>query len=81
MKMMKWKLAELMARHRVTGRDLAKKIGKHENSITRLKGETSMPKISGEDLETLLLGIEELAEESTKNRPLQLSDLLEWERG
>lgn len=79
--LIRWKLAELMARHKVTGRDLAQKLGKNESSITRLKGAVKLPKLGGDEVEALLIAIEELAAEETKHRPLTLADLIEWERG
>lgn len=78
--LIKWKLAELMARHRVTGRELSKVIGRTESAITKLKRVNELPKLSGTDLENLLLGIEQLADKETLSNPLQLEDLVEWVR-
>ncbi|NEP56833.1 MAG: helix-turn-helix domain-containing protein [Symploca sp. SIO2G7] len=78
--LIKWKLAELMAKHRVTGRELSKVIGRTESAITKLKGAKELPRLSGNDLEKLLLGIERLADEDTLTRPLTITDLVEWER-
>ena len=78
--LIKWKLAELMARHKVTGRDLAQRLGKNESSITRLRGAVKLPKLSGDDLEKLLLAIEQLADQETLTRPLRIEDLVEWDR-
>jgi putative transcriptional regulator len=45
----KWRLRELMARHRVSNRDLAEVLQKHETTIARLKGD-DMPTLNGQTL-------------------------------
>ena len=51
--MLRWKLREVMARQKVTNRELAQRIKVHETSISRLKGQDTMPRIDGETLENL----------------------------
>jgi putative transcriptional regulator len=51
--MLRWKLREIMARKRITNRELAELIGNHETSISRLKNQDTMPRIDGETLESL----------------------------
>lgn len=79
--LIKWKLAELMARHRITGKAMAEKLQKSETSIAKLRKATKMPRLNSDDLEKLLIAVEELADSETKFRTLELSDLIEWERG
>ena len=49
----RWKLREVMARKKVTNRALAKSLGMHEGSISRLKGLDEMPQIDGKTLSKL----------------------------
>lgn len=51
--MIVWRLRELMARKKVTNRELAKDLGRHETSISRLKSGDRMPQIDGEMLEEI----------------------------
>jgi putative transcriptional regulator len=52
-----WRMAELMARKRITNRDLSKAIGLHETSISRLKSAETMPRLDGEQLSLLCWGL------------------------
>ncbi len=51
--MLRWRLREVMARDRVTNRELAERLGVHETSVSRLKTSDTMPRIDGEQLEKL----------------------------
>lgn len=51
--LIRWKLREVMARKKVTNRDLAQAIGIHEGSVSRLKSADEMPRIDGKTLEQL----------------------------
>lgn len=46
----RWKLREIMAREKMTNRELAAKIGMHENSVSKLKSQDTLPRIGGETL-------------------------------
>lgn len=48
-----WRLRELMARQKMTNRKLAQLTGMHENSISHLKKQDTLPEIGGETLEKL----------------------------
>jgi len=48
-----WRLNELMARHRVTGKDLADALGVSTNAVSSLKNSETMPKINGEKLDAI----------------------------
>lgn len=42
-----------MAQKRISNRALAKKLGRHETSVARLKAPDIMPRLDGRDLESL----------------------------
>lgn len=72
-----WRLRELMARHKMTNRKMAQLTGMHENSISHLKKQDTLPEIGGETLEKLCHAlnctpgdlIEYLPEVSDRNEP------------
>ena len=49
----KWRLNRLMAERRISGKDLAKEINVHPNTIYRLRRTDEMPSIDGNMLEKL----------------------------
>ncbi|AFY85489.1 putative transcriptional regulator (plasmid) [Oscillatoria acuminata PCC 6304] len=49
----RWHLERIMEERRWTNRALGKEIGKHENSISRLKKHKNMPQITGDLLASL----------------------------
>jgi putative transcriptional regulator len=49
----RWKMGELMEKKRWTNRALAKEIGKHETTVSRLKKKDIMPQIDSELLGAL----------------------------
>ncbi|HYX18568.1 MAG TPA: helix-turn-helix transcriptional regulator [Nostoc sp.] len=56
----KWRLNRLMAERRISGKDLAKELNVHPNTIYRLRRTDEMPSIDGNMLEKLcnVLGCE-----------------------
>lgn len=52
-RMLRWKLREVMARGKLTNRELAQTMGVHETSISRLKTADTMPRIDGDTLNHL----------------------------
>ena len=48
--MLRWRLREIMARSRITNRELAQRLHRHETSISRMKNSDTMPKMDGGDL-------------------------------
>jgi DNA-binding Xre family transcriptional regulator len=70
----RWKLAELMARHKVTNKEMAEYLGMRPNSITDLKKADSMPRINGEQLDRIAAALSAL---SKINEPVKGLDLLE----
>lgn len=59
--MIRWKLNELMARHRITNRSLGEQLGKHETSVSRMRTTDKMPRIDGDDLNELCKALTLLA--------------------
>jgi putative transcriptional regulator len=57
----KWKLAELMARHRISNKELAAYLDMRPNSITDLKRAESMPRINGEQLDRIAAAVTALS--------------------
>ena len=51
--MLRWRLREIMARGRITNRELAERLHKHETSISRMKNSDIMPRMDGDELNSL----------------------------
>ncbi len=51
--MLRWRLREVMARGRITNRELAERLQKHETSISRMKNSDVMPRMDGDELNSL----------------------------
>lgn len=51
--MIKWNLNRIMAEKRITGRELAEKLGVHQNTISRLRRAEVMPLLDSEKLSLL----------------------------
>lgn len=51
--MLRWRLREIMARGRITNRELAQRFHRHETSISRMKNSDTMPKMDGDELNSL----------------------------
>lgn len=56
-----WRLNELMARHRVTGKELADEIGVSANAVSALRKAETMPKINGERLDQIAAALTKLS--------------------
>lgn len=61
--MLRWRLRELMARGRITNRELAERLQKHETSISRMKNSDTMPRMDGDELNSLCNALTELFRE------------------
>lgn len=68
----RWKLSELMARHRIKGKDLANYLGISANSVSALKRAEIMPEIGGERWEQICEAINELSCRNEKCTPFDL---------
>lgn len=61
--MLRWKLREVMARGKLTNRELAQAMGVHETSISRMKTSDTMPRIDGDTLNNLCNALTKLFRE------------------
>jgi DNA-binding Xre family transcriptional regulator len=52
-----WRLAVLMAEHKVSNKALAEAVGLFPTSISRLKTADRMPRLSGDQLDALAAGL------------------------
>jgi len=68
-----------MARHRVLAKDLAGFIGISSNAISNLRKSDNMPRVDGERLEQLCVGITRLSKIGQKVTPYDLIEYLEDE--
>jgi DNA-binding Xre family transcriptional regulator len=76
--MIKWKLAELMARHRIKAKDLAIQLEINPTAVSNLKSARTMPRFDGDRLSQLLTALNQLADKKTIESPIGLLDLLEY---
>jgi len=67
-----WRLNELMARHRVTGKDLADALGISTNAVSSLRNSETMPKINGERLDAIAEALTRLSQISETVRGIDL---------
>jgi len=68
-----------MARHRVLAKDLADFIGVSRNAMSTLKKSDNMPRVDGERLEQLCIGITRLSKIGEKVTPYDLIEYIEDE--
>jgi putative transcriptional regulator len=73
--LIRWKLGEIMARHRVKGKDLATFLGVSANAMSSLRNALTMPEIGGDRWEQICAGINEL---STIGETITPFDLIEY---
>lgn len=76
--MHRWKLRELMSRHKIKNRDLAVLMGKHVTSISRLKSADLMPRMNGEEFDELCDCLTLALKDIGVDRVVTHSDLLEY---
>ncbi|GGA46314.1 helix-turn-helix transcriptional regulator [Okeania sp. KiyG1] len=72
-----WRLAELMARYRISGEELAKYLDISSNAVSNLKRADTMPRIDGEKLGAILDGLNLLAKK--KEKDITPADLFEYQ--
>lgn len=77
-RMILWKLKAFMDKYRITNRELSSRLGKHENSISRLKNKATMPKIDGGELNNICSALEECLQELGVPKPVEIEDLVEF---
>lgn len=81
--MIRWKLRELMAKYKITNRQLAEALDKHETSISRIKTSDTMPRLDGEQLNDICQGLTICLWKKRINRLITPEDLIEytWDGG
>ncbi len=70
----RWRMSELMSRHRVTNKELAEHLDMRPTSIGDLRRSETLPRIGGEKLDELAAAITSL---SKIGEPVRGIDLLE----
>lgn len=73
----RWKLNEVMARHRVKGKDLADYLGITPNSVSLLKKATVLPEIGSERWVEICAGINELSQINESITPFDMVEYVE----
>ena len=76
--MIRWKLRELMARGKVTNRELATHTNHHETSISRLKMTDTMPRLDGSMLNALCVALSKIFQEKNLGDIITPADLIEF---
>ncbi len=76
--MLRWKLREVMARAKITNRELAQALGVHETSVSRMKTADTMPRIDGDTLDNLCNCLVKLYKEKGISEIVMPSDLFEF---
>ncbi|MDJ0590012.1 MAG: helix-turn-helix transcriptional regulator [Pleurocapsa sp. MO_226.B13] len=76
--MLRWKLREVMARAKITNRELAQALGVHETSVSRMKTADTMPRIDGDTLDNLCNCLVKLYKDKGISEIVMPSDLFEF---
>ena len=75
--MLRWRLREIMARGRITNRELAQRLHRHETSISRMKNSDTMPKMDGDELNILCNVLTEMLKERGQEVVITHVDLIQ----
>lgn len=73
--LIRWRLNEIMARHRVLARELAKEMNTSDNAISNLRRAETMPRIDGKKFEHLCISLTKLSKIRESVTPY---DLIEY---
>ncbi len=76
--MLRWKLREVMARVKMTNRELAQVLGVHETSVSRMKTADTMPRIDGDTLNHLCNGLNHIYRTRGVGVVIYPADLFEY---
>ncbi|MGB5712241.1 MAG: helix-turn-helix transcriptional regulator [Waterburya sp.] len=76
--MLRWKLREVMARAKITNRELAEALCVHDTTVSRMKTTDTMPRIDGNTLDNLCNCLLRLYEEKGIDGIVMPSDLFEF---
>ncbi len=73
--LIRWRLNEIMARHRVLARELAQDMDTSDNAISNLRRAETMPRIDGKKFDQLCASLTKL---SKIREPVTPYDLIEY---
>lgn len=76
--MLRWKLREVMARAKLTNREVAHEMEVHETSVSRLKTADTMPRIDGNTLDNLCNSLTKLYRKKGIKKTIMPADLFEY---
>ncbi len=76
--MLRWKLREVMARVKMTNRELAQVLGVHETSVSRMKTADTMPRIDGDTLNHLCNSLNHIYRDRGVGVVISPADLFEY---
>lgn len=76
--MLRWRLREVMARAKITNRELALALNVHETSVSRMKTADTMPRIDGDTLDNLCNCLIKLYREKEIEQIVMPTDLFEF---
>jgi hypothetical protein len=74
--MIYWRLAEVMARYRITGVALAKELGVRDETVSKWRSNPTLPYLDGKKAEELIKALSKLAD-----KQIRFKDLVEEEEG
>ncbi len=77
-RMLRWKLREIMARVKMTNRELAHVLGAHETSVSRMKTSDTMPRIDGKTLNHLCNSLNHIYRDRGVDVVISPGDLFEY---
>ncbi len=74
----RWRLNEVMARYHIRNVQLAEKIDISQNAISNLRGSKTMPRIDGDRLNSLCVGLTRICLEQGEKVTITPTDLIEF---
>ena len=77
--LIKWHLAEVMAKYRIQTKELAAKTGIQPSSISNLKSKEVMPKIDGHRLGAIVSALNACLEDHNNPCRITVTDLISWD--
>lgn len=76
--MHRWRLNELMARYRIGTNELAEQMGYLPQSVSKLRGKDSMPRLDGDALANLCDSINRVIKKKGGTDVVSPTDLIEY---
>jgi excinuclease UvrABC nuclease subunit len=79
---LKWRMSELMARYRISSKEMAEALGKTTSTVSHMKNCDTMPRIDGKEFAALCYVFSRLASDK-EGRQIQITpfDLLVYKQG